>query len=99
MKCLCYCSTRDGTLSTTIEQWLFSLDLKEFNEGAVTTLFGREFHTSYTRLEDTLAFTFSCERRLKIFRLLCSLFGSVLSIWLNILYNSTTSALKSILIC
>ena len=28
-----------------------SLDLKEFSEGAVTTEFGREFHTSTTQFE------------------------------------------------
>ena len=56
-----------------------------------------------SRLENTLALTFSWERFLKIFRLLPlvgkfeiakNLFGSILSIWFKILYTYTTSALK-----
>ena len=61
--------------------------------------FGKEFHTSTTRLENTLALTFSRERRLKIFMLLPfdlvkNLFGSILSSWFKILYTSTTSVLE-----
>ena len=48
----------------------FELMSVPFNEGAVTTVLGREFHTSTTRFEYTLALTFSRERRLKIFKLL-----------------------------
>ena len=82
---------------------MFSLDLNEFNEGAVTTLLGREFHTSTTRFENTPALTFSRERRLKIFKLLPlvgkfdmvkNLLGSILLIWFKIVYTSTTSALN-----
>ena len=39
---------------------MLSLDLKEFSEGAVTTEFGREFHTSTTQFEKTLDLTLSC---------------------------------------
>ena len=70
------------------------LDLKAFSEGAVTTAFGREFHTSTTRFEKTLDLTLSRDRGLKIFRLLPlvdssdmvkNLSISTRSIWLRIL--------------
>ena len=44
--------------------------MNEFSEGAVTTEFGREFHTSTTRFGKTLDLTLSRDQGLKIFRLL-----------------------------
>ena len=48
---------------------LLSLDLKEFNEGGVTmyTLYGREFHTLSTRLENTLVWLSPLELYFMIF--------------------------------